>query len=154
MYQQNKTTRNLTKIISYLKEIVHLPLVVGADNSGRLTWNIDDSFAVHLDCKSHTEACLTLGHGSILSISTKQKINTKNLTEAELVGVDDTMTFVMWMKHFFESQIQSVDTDSPLKPLESDVTIEQDNTSVIQLERNGWKSSIPCPVLVYRVEVL
>ena len=28
-----------------------------------------------------------------------------------------------------------------LKPLRSDVTIEQDNTSAIQLERNGQKSS-------------
>ena len=28
-----------------------------------------------------------------------------------------------------------------MKPLGSDVTIEQDNTSAIQLERNGWKSS-------------
>jgi len=74
------------------------------DNSGRLTWNIDASFAVHVDCKSHTGACLTLGHGSILSISAKQKINTKSSTEAELVGVDDATTFVMWMKHFFELQ--------------------------------------------------
>ena len=47
----------------------------------------------------------------------------------------------MWMKHFFESQVRSVDVNSPLKPLGSDVTIEQDNTSVIQLEKNGWKSS-------------
>ena len=31
--------------------------------------------------------------------------------------------------------------NSPLKPLGSDVTIEQDTTSAIQLERNGWKSS-------------
>ena len=31
--------------------------------------------------------------------------------------------------------------NSPLKPLGSDVTIEQDNTSAIQLERNKWKSS-------------
>ena len=31
--------------------------------------------------------------------------------------------------------------NSPLKSLGSDVTIEQDNTSAIQLERNGWKSS-------------
>ena len=51
------------------------------------------------------------------------------------------MTFVMWMKHFFESQVISINVNSPLKPLESDVTIEQDNTSAIQLERNGWKSS-------------
>ena len=66
------------KVISYLKETVHLPLVVSADNSEKLTWNIDASFAVHPNCKSHTGACLTLGHGSILSISAKQKINTKS----------------------------------------------------------------------------
>ena len=51
------------------------------------------------------------------------------------------MTFVMWMKHFFESQVRSVNSKSPLKPFGSDVTIEQDNTSTIQLARNGWKSS-------------
>ena len=51
------------------------------------------------------------------------------------------MTFVMWTKHFFESQLRSVDKNSPLKPLGSDITIEQDNTSAIQLERNGLKSS-------------
>ena len=31
--------------------------------------------------------------------------------------------------------------NSQLNPLGSDVTIEQDNTSAIQLERNGWRSS-------------
>ena len=31
--------------------------------------------------------------------------------------------------------------NSPLKPLGSNVTIKQDNTSAIQLERNEWKSS-------------
>ena len=94
--------KKLGKVISYLKETVHLPLIVGADDSGRLTWNIDASFAVHPDCKSNTGACLTLGHGSILSISAKQKINMKSSTEVELVGVDDAMTFVMWMKNLFE----------------------------------------------------
>ena len=49
------------------------------------------------------------------------------------------MTFIVWMKYFFELQIKSIDVNSPLKPLGSNVTIEQDNTSAIQLERNGWK---------------
>ena len=44
------------------------------------------------------------------------------------------------MEHFFESQVRSVNINSPLKPLGSDVTIEQDDTSTIQLTRNGWKS--------------
>ena len=82
--------------------------MIGVDNSRTLTWNINASFAVHLDCKSHTGSCLTLGHGSVLSILLKQKINTKSITEAELVRVDDTMTFVMWITHFFESQVRSV----------------------------------------------
>ena len=127
------------------KKTVHLLLVVGVDDSGTLTWNIDASFTVYPDCKSHTRACLTLGHGSICSISAKQKINTKSSTETELVGVDDAMTFVMWMRHFFESQVQSVNMNSPLKPLRLDVTIEQDNTIEIQLERNGLKSSSKKP---------
>ena len=96
--------KKVGKVVSYLKEKVHLSLViVGLDNSGRLTWNINASFTVYPDCKSHTGAYLTLVHGSILSISSKQKIDTKSSTEAELVGVDDAITFVMWMKHFFES---------------------------------------------------
>ena len=33
--------KKLGRVISYLKEIVHLPLVIGADNSGTLTWNVD-----------------------------------------------------------------------------------------------------------------
>ena len=82
------------RVISYLKETVHLPLVIGADANGTLTWSIDASFAVHLDCKRHTGACLTLGHKSVVSVSAKQKINTKSSTEAELVGVDDAMIFV------------------------------------------------------------
>ena len=31
--------------------------------------------------------------------------------------------------------------NSPLKLLESDITIKQDNASTIQLEKSGWKSS-------------
>ena len=77
---------------------------------------------MHPDCKSHTGVCLTLGHGSVLSISAKKKFNTKSSTEAELVGVDDTRTrtFVMWMKHSFESQVRSINVNFQLKPLGSD----------------------------------
>ena len=65
-----------------------------------------------------------ISFNSALSMSCKQKINTKSLLEAELVGVDDTMTFVMWMKHFFESQVKQINEYSKLKPLGSDTIIE------------------------------
>ena len=131
----------LGRVITYLSETIHLPLVIGADSSGIMTWNVDASFAVHPDCKSHTGASLTLGHGSLLSLSCKQKINTKSSNEAELVGVDDAMTFIMWMCHFFESQVRELNDTLVLKPLGREIVVEQDNTSAIQLERNGWGSS-------------
>ena len=102
-----------------------------------MVWNIDASFVVHPDCKSHTGASLVFGHGNALLLSCKQKSNTKRGTEAELVGVNDAMTFLMWMKHFFESQVKQMNEHSKLKQLGSDTTIEQDNTSAIQLEQNG-----------------
>ena len=98
--------------------------MIGADNSRTLSWNIDASFAVHPDCKSHTGACLTLGHGNVLSLLLKERISTKSSTEAELVGVDDTMKCAVWMKLLFESQVKYINMNSPLKPLGSNVTIE------------------------------
>ena len=86
--------KKLGRVIKYVQETIHLPLVIGADRSGNLVWNIDAAFAAHPDCKSHTGAVLMMGHRA-LSISSKQKINTKGPTQAELVGVDDAMVFVM-----------------------------------------------------------
>jgi hypothetical protein len=74
-------------------------------------------------------------------MSLKQKINTKSSTEAELVGVDNAMNFVEWIQLFVEEQIKSINDDSILKKIGSDVVIEQDNTSTIQLENNGQASS-------------
>ena len=71
----------------------------------------------------------------MISISGKQIVNTKSSTEAELLGVDDAMTFVMWMKYFFESQVRPIDVNSPLKPFGSDVTIKQDNDAEFFYER-------------------
>ena len=99
-------------------------------------WSIDTTFAVHPDCKSHT----MMDHGTVLSISSKQKINAKSSTEAELVGVDDAMMFVMWMKHFFQSQVKDL-SDPKLNLYRKYIIIKQDNTSAIQLKHNGWKSS-------------
>ena len=95
-------------MIKYVQETIHLPLVIGANGSGNLVWNINAAFAVHPDCKSHTGAVLMMRHGTVLFISSKQKINTKRSTEAELVGVDNAMTFVMWMKHFFQTQVKDL----------------------------------------------
>ena len=131
----------LKRVIKYLRETISLPLVLGADDSNTLVWSVDASFAIHMDMKSHTGAVLTLGQGAILSFSSKQKINTRSSTEVELVGVNDAMSFVVWVKQFFEAQTSMLSEHSPIKILGDRNVIQQDNTSTIQLARNGKRSS-------------
>ena len=47
---------------------------------------------------------MTMGEGSMQSISRKQKLNTRSSTESELVGVDDASTLVLWTVLFIEYQ--------------------------------------------------
>ena len=84
-------------MIRYLREIISLPLVLGWDGSGNLIWSVDASFAIHKGMKSHTGAVLTAGQGALLSCSSKQKINTTSSTEAELVGVNDAISFMVFL---------------------------------------------------------
>jgi hypothetical protein len=92
---------------------------------------VDGAFAVHNDTKSHTGALMTLGKGAAYATSTRQKLNTRSSTEAELVGVDDVMALVMWTRYFLEAQGYSVD----------DNVVYQDNQSAMLLEMNGRVSS-------------
>jgi len=52
---------------------------------------VDSSYAIHPDMKSHTGIYMTLGKGDTYMASCKQKLNTKSLTEAELVAIDDAL---------------------------------------------------------------
>ena len=73
---------------------------------------------------------MSLGKGALYSASTKQKIVTSSSTEAELVGVSDTLPKILWCRHFMEAQGCNVE----------DVYVYQDNQSAILLENNGMKS--------------
>ena len=74
---------------------------------------------------------LTLGKGAVLSDSTKQKANARSSTEAELNGIDDKISKVLWVKKFVEAQGFDVLLN----------IIYQDNTSTIKLSNNGRASS-------------
>jgi hypothetical protein len=71
---------------------------MSADNTQIIKWYIDVAFAVHKEFKSHTGVTLSFGQGIICSVSMKQKANTRSSTEAELVGVDDILSKMLWTK--------------------------------------------------------
>ena len=58
-----------------------------------------------------------------------------------MVDVDDTMTFVMWAKYFFDAKTKDLPENFKLKHLSKHNLIEQDDTSAIQLKQNGKHSS-------------
>jgi hypothetical protein len=47
---------------------------------------------------------MSLSKGSIDGVSNKQKINTRSLTESELVGADDMLPQMMWTRYLIEAQ--------------------------------------------------
>lgn len=66
-------------------------MILGIDDSDKMCWYVDASFAVHNDTKSHTSGTMTMGEAAAFSQSSKQKLNTKSSTEDDVVGVDDTL---------------------------------------------------------------
>jgi hypothetical protein len=94
----------LLKVLGFLKGTRDDVLTLEADDFQTLTWYVDATFAVHVDMRSQTGAIFTLGKGAIISDALKQKINSRSSTEAELIGVDDKVSKVLWSKRFIEYQ--------------------------------------------------
>ena len=74
---------------------------------------------------------MSLGKGIIYGTSTRQKLNTRSSTEAELVDVDDCMSQILWTRYFLDAQGYNI----------NDCIVYQDNKSAILLEQNGQASS-------------
>ena len=123
--------KKLQRLMAYLNDTKDLKLRLKSDGAGVVQWWIDASYATHHDASSHTGVTMSLGVGSILSKSSKQKLNTTSSTEAELVGVYDGMIELLWVKYFLEAQGY----------VSYPTVLWQDNKSAILLEKNGKRSS-------------
>ena len=122
--------KKLVRMMQYLRQTREDRLTLEADGEKQTKWHVDASFAVHPDFRSHTGAIMTMGRGAVTSISTKQKINTRSSTEAEIVGVDDVIGPMMWTNNFLKAQGYNCDS-----------ILLQDNESAIKLETNGRASA-------------
>jgi hypothetical protein len=102
-------------------------LTLKNDGSGTIKWYTDASFAVHPDFRSHTGAVMTMGAGAVTAVSRKQGMNTRSLTEAEVVAADEVSGSMIWTKLFLEEQGY---------PVKSNV-LYQDNRSTLLLKEKG-----------------
>ena len=85
--------KKLTCVMKYLRGTRDITLTMETDKGHR--WWVDILYAVHLDIRSHSGIHMTLGKGTAYSVSSKQNLNTKSSTEAELVAIDDSMGQVL-----------------------------------------------------------
>jgi len=121
----------LRRVLKYLHGTAYLSLALDASNLTFMRWWVDASFAIHPDYKSHTGEVLLLGKGGVIGISRKQRLNTKSSTEAEVVGVDDASSQILWTNYSIKAQGYQI----------NETLVYQDNQSAILLEKNGKQSS-------------
>ena len=123
--------KKLIQLLKYINGTKREKLTLSADNLHVMKWYVDSSFAVHPDFKSHTGATMMMGGETPISLSRKQRLNTRSSNEAELVGFNNMSTMILWTKLFMEEQGYEVKKN----------ILYQDNKSTILLEKNGKKSS-------------
>ena len=131
---RNPTVNDWKKLVRYMKYVKKTwkdVLTLSADDLHVVKWYVDASFAVHPDFKSHSGAIMTMGEGTTQSVCSKQKLNTRSSTIAELVSCDDAITKILWTRLFMEAQGYEIKEN----------ILYQDNKSTIVLIENGRKSA-------------
>ncbi len=98
----------LRRVLKYLKGTKYMKLTLTTDNLSMIRWWVNASDCTHHDCKDHTGSMMSLG-GILVSSSTKHKINTKSLTESELVALDNACPVILWCLSFIEAQGYTVE---------------------------------------------
>ena len=117
--------------MKYVQGAIGLPLIPSIDKYINIKWYVDAEFAVYNDMRIHTGGFMTMvTDGSYVMF--RKKMNTKNSTESELVGVEDVLTQVIWTRYFLKEQGYDI----------HEKIIYQDNHSAIKLDKNGILSSI------------
>ena len=122
--------KKLKRVLKYVYGTLDYKRVIGAKSLKDLQAWIDAAYAVHWDMRSHTGRAMSFGIGTIHCKSSRQKLNTKSSTEAELVGVSDYLPYNLWMRMFMKEQ--GYDLSSNI--------IYQDNQSAMLMEQNGRNS--------------
>ena len=117
----------LQRVMKYLNGTREHVLVLSPSDISVLESYIDASFACHPDGKGHTGLVVMLGGCTVMCMSSKQKLVTRDSTESELVGLSDKLISAIQCYDFLHEQ--GVQCGVPV--------VHQDNTSTITLATKG-----------------
>jgi hypothetical protein len=91
---------------------------------------VDASHGIHVDGRGHTGIFITLGSAPVVARSVKQKIVALHSTDAEIIAVTESLTYVIWLRLL----LSELDFE-----IVSPIPIYQDNTSAIFIYNGGGK---------------
>jgi hypothetical protein len=116
------------KILAYIIGTKHKRLHF--KSNARLTLNIfaDAAHMLHKDTKGHGGIIGTLGSAPVFTKSFKFKLVTRSSTESEMVALEESVTFALWLTIL----LRDFDFNFRLP-----ITIFQDNLSTIGIVMNG-----------------
>ena len=123
--------KKLDRILSYLFNTRGRQLTLRIGPVIEIRAYVDASFGTYQDMKSVTGVVIQIGDATVYVKSSKQKIVTKSSTEAELVGISDALTQVLWTREFL------IHHGIPVGP----AVMYQDNKSTICLANRGKSTS-------------
>jgi hypothetical protein len=122
----------LQRVLEYMKGTTQYNYVLGADSMNELRSWVDTSYAVHPDMRSHTGGVMSFGtYGLVCKSSSKQKLNTQNSTETEVVGASNFLPNTMRVQMFLAGQSYTLEKSA----------LVQDNEIAMKLEKNGRMSA-------------
>jgi hypothetical protein len=116
------------KILNFVAKTKSRHLMFKNTVNLELTVYTDASHMLHADAKGHGGILVTFGGTIIATKSFKMKLVTKSSTESELVAVEESIPYVLWMLLQMENLGLNIK-----KP----VQIMQDNLSAIGIINNG-----------------
>jgi hypothetical protein len=121
--------KKLNQVLGYLSK--HPKRALWYKRGGKINFEafIDASFGLHADRTSRTGVVAMLAGAAVAGWSGKQKLVSKSSTEAEVIGLSDGLSNILWMVLWLESQGHSV------KP----AIVYQDNQSCLALMKAGKK---------------
>ena len=77
---------------------------MGMSDDKVLRKGIDTQYAVHEGTIGQTGGYISMGHGTVLDKSLKQKLNGKSSTETEVIGMSDMLPFNIWLNNSMITQ--------------------------------------------------
>ena len=83
-----------------MKQTIDDVIIIGLEGEGMIQSWIDASYGAHVDIRGQTSGAISMGRGTLINKSIKQKLNIKSSTKTEVIGVSDILPYVLWLDFF------------------------------------------------------